>query len=335
MFIQKIVERVTRARKNASNGNDFINKLIDSKNYPLPYRVQIETISFCNGECKFCPFNRHVDPRGKNFMSEDVFNKIVSDLKDVNYSGIISMHGNTEPLLNKKIVEYVGRVRKSLPNAFIALWTNGTALDWQAHEGLFVNGLNHMNINNYSDENVWLKSVADFLEEFKKSKWSTDNRVTVHAGISPITMVLGNQGGIAPNKLAGDDFKTLEGHVCHTPLCEMQFNWRGDSYSCTWDGYYSEVLGNVKNASVKEIWYSEKYREYRRAIAVVGQRKKYAACAKCDFHDSTPQELWCKRTSSGDLVFAKPGHFRQGPLEDIYEDGIRPLTEKELGAEID
>ena len=42
---------------------EWLKKNYDGKTCPLFSSIEIEVINRCNGECPFCPVNRHIDPR--------------------------------------------------------------------------------------------------------------------------------------------------------------------------------------------------------------------------------------------------------------------------------
>lgn len=295
-----------------------LNEMIEWRDSVLPYRIVIETLSYCNGVCSFCPANKIVDTRGKNAMSDEVFDKIVSDLAEWKYNGVISLHGNSEPLLNPNIVSSVKKLRDALPDAVISIWTNGTKLDWTRHSELFAVGLTHMHINNYSPKESWHRSVTRFREEFEKSEYAARDDIFVEFFMRKVDEVLLNKGGIAPNKIAGDSFETIQGS-CGTPMAEMQINYKGDLFSCCFDDYYSTILGNVIERPLHQIWNSEAYRKYRREV-VNGNRKNYPACANCDTPHNLPSKIVVKE--AGQMkIFVGKGVFTKPSVAKEYEKG--------------
>lgn len=95
---------------------------------PLFHEIEIETINRCNGGCSFCPVNVQNDIRTEKLMDENLFYKIINELKEIRYAGRIALFSNNEPLLDKRIVVFSRYVRENLPNAQIHLFTNGTLL---------------------------------------------------------------------------------------------------------------------------------------------------------------------------------------------------------------
>jgi radical SAM protein with 4Fe4S-binding SPASM domain len=285
----------------------------------LPYRVVIETLSYCNGACTFCPANKTTDTRGKNVMPMAMVEKILADLASVSYAGVVSLHGNSEPLLNPAIVEIVAKARAALPDAFISIWTNGTKLDWARHEDLFPAGLNHLHINNYSHKRTVHKPVRAFLDAFRASPWAADPRVVVELYMREVDEVLMNKGGLAPNKPAGEGFEPIAG-ACFSPVSDMQINYKGDLFSCCFDDYYRSTFGNVADG-LWQAWNSEPYRRFRREVAAQGDRTRYPACAQCDVPHNKPERVLTKRTRTGDAYIVQPGVFGETELERSYSSG--------------
>ena len=93
-------------------------------NKGLPRAIEIETINRCNSDCSFCPVNVHDDPRELVRMSDQLFEKIVKDLANINYKGLIALFGNNDPLLDNSLVERCEYLKKSLPKAYVYIYTN-------------------------------------------------------------------------------------------------------------------------------------------------------------------------------------------------------------------
>ena len=67
--------------------------------YSLPYTIELETLNYCNNDCSFCPANRNDDKRLHMKMDKELFFKIIDDLSDISYTGILSLFSNNEPRL--------------------------------------------------------------------------------------------------------------------------------------------------------------------------------------------------------------------------------------------
>lgn len=81
-------------------------KTISLERIPLFSSIEIETMNRCNGKCTFCPVNHDIDPRKFSRMSEPLFQKIIDELKTLNYSGRLALYSNNEPFLDVRIEDF-------------------------------------------------------------------------------------------------------------------------------------------------------------------------------------------------------------------------------------
>lgn len=63
--------------------------------------IEIEVASFCNRKCWFCP-NSFVDRTQNVRFDESVYAKIIKDLAQIDYSGMLNFHRFNEPLADKE-----------------------------------------------------------------------------------------------------------------------------------------------------------------------------------------------------------------------------------------
>ena len=80
-----------------------------SEKFLIPYvydktaifkKIHIETNSFCNRSCSFCPQSEYDIAET---MEDDIFSKIVKELKDINFDGLAGLYMRNEPLIDKKL----------------------------------------------------------------------------------------------------------------------------------------------------------------------------------------------------------------------------------------
>ena len=120
--------------------------------------VEIGIFSFCNRKCWFCP-NSVIDRYNKNIpLEESLFLKLLSELREINYSNRIYLHRYNEPLADKELLtKRIKQVREYLPNSYILIITNGDYLTVEYLELLNTLGVNHIVMSyyyNYSDQNI-------------------------------------------------------------------------------------------------------------------------------------------------------------------------------------
>ena len=98
---------------------------------PLFTRIQIQTVSWCNRSCAFCPSGKFPVP--KTFMALDVYQRIIEQLHDLRFAGRISPYLMNESLLDKRLPELIAFTRERCPDSWIAINTNGDALSVSLH----------------------------------------------------------------------------------------------------------------------------------------------------------------------------------------------------------
>ena len=106
-----------------------INKIVTYgyKNRDIFTAIDFEINSQCNLECSYCPSSFR-DGRGENYMSEDIYRKVIDDLELMNYKGgFLLIFG--EPLLDKRLPKLISYARSKLAQADIVIHTNGIKLN--------------------------------------------------------------------------------------------------------------------------------------------------------------------------------------------------------------
>ena len=79
--------------------------------------------------CSFCPRSAKDFVDKKEFISQDLIEKLSNELKEYNYKGIFLFSGFVEPLLDKNIFNLISVVKDRLHEAKIEIVTNGDVLN--------------------------------------------------------------------------------------------------------------------------------------------------------------------------------------------------------------
>lgn len=137
------------------NEDNYYKKRVFKENVKL---VEIGISSFCNRKCWFCP-NSIIDRNSCNIeLNEDLFLKLLNELREINYSNSIFLHRYNEPLYNKELlIKRIKQVREYLPQSYITIFTNGDYLTLDYLELLENIGVNAMFISYYyngNDKNI-------------------------------------------------------------------------------------------------------------------------------------------------------------------------------------
>ncbi len=97
-----------------------------------PVVITIETYMKCNARCTFCPYPIMAEQgiRAEDKMSEELFKKIINDLKDMPPELIFTLNLSrvNEPLLDTRIYDFLRHANDELPGCRVWLPSNGSTL---------------------------------------------------------------------------------------------------------------------------------------------------------------------------------------------------------------
>ena len=252
--------------------------------------IQIQTIFGCNRRCIFCP---NVDFKGPIIpMNDAIFYDIIKQLKELKFKGRISPYLQNEPLLDKRISEFVRLTRRECTRSTILISTNGDLLNREVMARLFDCGLNILLINCYDNEKQY-EQIDNFVSSFVKRKKNIikDNRVNVYKVYNykkKIIQIRRLFGLIAP------DWTNRSGNVpgakkilrplslfCPKPFEQLYVNYRGEALLCCNDYKFKVVMGDVIKKRIINIWKNDIYVQYRESLKK--RNRNIFLCDSCDF----------------------------------------------------
>ncbi len=110
-------------------------------------RVEVETHSYCNRRCDYCP-NVVGDRLGENKrMPEDLWWMVINDLAEIGYAHKLVFTSYNEPLADRLIIERVAQARQALPQAQLMIYSNGDYLNADYLHALSEAGLDALHIS--------------------------------------------------------------------------------------------------------------------------------------------------------------------------------------------
>lgn len=224
------------------------NKLKNLVNHSLDFIgiVTIETNTYCNRKCSFCPNSKYDYSNLENnkLMKLDTFNKIISDLKKINYTGIISLSFYNEPLTDDRIYDLIKHIKDNL-SCKVHINTNGDLLTFGNYIRLRDSGLDSILITRYDN---------DLTNDLKKilfyRKLNDNMKLKIRTNI---TNELMNRGGEIelkdlPKELPCNNFKGDE----------ITINHKGQVILCCNDYHSSIVLGDINKENLIDIYNKNK-----------------------------------------------------------------------------
>lgn len=278
-----------------------------------PRHVHIETNSFCNARCSFCP--QLTMARRNRKMPASIFRKIIKDLREVPSSHPLTIYPYrmNELLTDSRIFEFLRYTNKQLPDANLYLTSNFNLASLDTFENL-------MTLKNVS-------TIQISLHSFDPGEYQQHMGLTLDRTLAAIRALLRlpnifhvtkririiRIGDSSPKDAQfakdADRFLSSVGDVnrqkveivvggrmdwlgylkssCKLPLDLPCCKWFEIGFDCNgivplccvdWDG--RRQLGNVKNQSVLEIYNQSWYRNLRLKGLL---RKNITPCDCCSY----------------------------------------------------
>ena len=251
------------------------------KEKPLFKYVEIETINRCNGDCGFCPVNKHAQQREYKKMDRSLFEKIISQLEELDYDGLLALFSNNEPFLDERIIEFAQYAKRKLPNAYIYLYTNGKLLSEDKFKTI-IDFLDFIQIDNYEPnlgKNEEIYKIEKYVNECGIQKKYNYFEIDKNA-------IRLSRGGTSPNLKV---WYTSE-VGCVLPFVQLVIRPTGEVSLCCNDALGKNTLGDLNKQTITEIWFGEKYNRIRKLISE--NRYNVATCRYCNYVDK--RDIWGK-----------------------------------------
>ena len=263
---------------------------------PLFDVILIETQNECTRTCWFCKFGQERQDAERSQMSWPTIERIVGNLRDLNYRGRISWFWINEPLMDSRIVEIIRYTRQQCPDAFISLVTNGDLLTDALYKDLRRNGLDALGISLYDNP------AAERSAEIEQ-----DGRLVLmdmrHVRVPPLE----NRGGnIKRHARLFVEPQRREQHTsCGRPFRMMTVNARGQVVLCCADLYSDVVMGDVTTDRLEAIWNGDAFQAYRIQLSNRG-RQGLPLCSDCSYDGGASAVRYPLPESPADIAPEKP-----------------------------
>lgn len=234
--------------------------------------VGIETTTHCNLRCKFCPNSKYDRGLKKNEkrMSWELFKKIIDELAEINYRGIIRPFFYGDPLVDDRMPEMVNYIKSKIPKAKVYLNTNGVALTIEKYKKLQEAGIDYLMISQYTSE--MLPNVKEFFE-YMKTRPASENKAKYRI-FKEEELATSNRGGeVEVPTIAERPFCAYPGHY------DLNINFNGDVVLCCNDYHGKMTFGNVKEKRIMDIWRQPHFHKLRKEVRT--GIYKLPMCKKC------------------------------------------------------
>lgn len=234
----------------------MVNGLVNNrKNRDWFTMVEIEINSNCNRGCPYCPSSKLKRPNIPLYMDNNIFDRIINELQEINFSGRISYHFYGEPLLHPELDDIVENVSKALPQSRQVLYTNGDLLTEEKYLKLRKLGISHFVVTSHDSKPFPSRPAQTVL-------YPKDLHITYRGGIvgalsKPLTL------------------------PCCAPSTMLIVTISGDILLCYEDAKREHVMGNIMHQSLEDIWFSPMFSYIREQLAS-GNRDVAGICRICN-----------------------------------------------------
>ena len=271
--------------------------------------VNIETSTFCNKKCTYCPISTF-DRRTQVLMDDNIFSNIVFDLKSINYSSTISLNIFNEPLADKSFYGKITKIRDACPDAFIKFNSNGDYIKLDVLDKLVSLGVNAIFVTLHPEpgEGYTDKSRLQHFEKFFSKleiNWKIDKSIpnqqitsdNLYKGMRLLVEshnweVKGNDRGGAVPELSTE----MRTSPCVRPIREFAISYDGSVYPCcqffTDDSTVHkyrigklEATDNDNRISIFDIYGSNLMTQWRKALLPFSL--KSSPCSSCNDPDNS------------------------------------------------
>tara|TARA_A100001015_G_scaffold321461_1_gene452329 strand:- start:4735 stop:5610 length:876 start_codon:yes stop_codon:yes gene_type:complete len=272
-FLDPSIER----KKKITNENF---QLIKDTSIPLPSEVEISESGICNRKCSFCPRSDPSFEDINEFIESNLHSKLIDQLKDLNYRGVIRYSGFVEPLLDKNIYNLIKEVSQKLPECRREIVTNGDVLNGKRLRKLFDSGLSTILISVYDGPEDAKKFEKMCLNENLNNKQFVI-RHRYYSEEKDFGLTISNRAGMMKN--AEYNIQPLKKSLnlkCYYPSYTFFMDYNGDVLMCPHDWGKKIILGNMNKDNFLDIWTSKKAITIRKKLNK--SDRNFSPCNVCD-----------------------------------------------------
>ncbi|HKB16133.1 MAG TPA: radical SAM protein, partial [Planctomycetota bacterium] len=125
---------------------------------PFPLKVQVQTKTLCNAACTMCPYPVVEGSLEHGEMALPLYDLLLGQLvgRGVERLSLFLMN---EPLLDRRLPEFVRRAKARLPGTATVIFTNGSALTERCARALHAAGLDEIDLSVHGFDRAAYESV--------------------------------------------------------------------------------------------------------------------------------------------------------------------------------
>jgi radical SAM protein with 4Fe4S-binding SPASM domain len=288
----------------------------------FPSHVDIETASACQMRCPMC-YTTYMDESLKGIMDYGLYRKVLDEAVSLGvYSIKLSWRG--EPLLNKDIVRMV-RYAKEKGVKEVAFLSNAEFLTKEMAEALVDAGLDWLSVSADGTGEIYneirrpaifeetLERVA-YMKHYRDSKGLTRPLLRVQSIMSAVEnnpdefknawANIVDRINIIADEMRDFNKKDLQFDryfVCAKPWQRMTIAYDGRVHQCISDYGARNVIGDVRESSLYEVWHGSKNEAVREAFRKHQYLEENSPCNICSYGVITEKS----KLKGGDQMYVR------------------------------
>jgi radical SAM protein with 4Fe4S-binding SPASM domain len=328
---------------------EYVRSISDESPF-FPQHIHVEPTNACNLRCIHCHHHelasgRQAITRPFGVMDMGVYRNVIDEIASMKCAITLNVQG--EPMLHPQFTEMVA-CAKSL-GLFTSVLTNATKLtdalaqtlidlkldrivfsfdgvDKEMYEGIRVksqfeptlrNVLSFIRLNHEQGHPTHVcasiirqERTAGHLEDYKRYF----NRLPVdRIFVSNLLTLSGGSGVSDEIDVGGLQQGSREAWpICRVPWENLTVNWDGEITACPLDYNVVYSIGNVKNASLREIWNGRRMRQFRQAHLKRDYRlveENGPLCESCNCMWDPEYDLRNFRDFAVEAIYRQAVHF--------------------------
>lgn len=283
-----------------------IARMRHSQYMDYPRHVHLETLARCNASCNFCPYPNLNRKHTK--MSDELIDKVLNELTELppEMKFQISPFKVSEPFLDTRLFQTLGKINSLIPQAKITLTSNATPITedkLEALQEIKKIGYLWISFNDHREEEyervmglpyqrtrerldmihdaftegdvyfpVVLSRVGDGSRvDYEFGDWVSINYPLFKSSVFPRMEWMGQVEGLSVNPVPNMGCERW---------FELSITATGEVAHCCADGQAEYPIGNVNEQHVLEIYNSPEYRKLRESTV---SRLSVDPCNRCTF----------------------------------------------------
>ena len=212
--------------------------------------VILETHNACNRKCSYCPNSELTLPYHR--LGMDLILKVLGELKELRFRGNIIFSGFSEPFMDQRLEQIIGRIKEFLPSARLVLYTNGDFLTLERVRRILEQNV-ILNITIHDQRlSEKLRTTLTSLHFHERA------RMNIRQGLK--SSILSTRGGLV--EVGARDRKNF----CILPGTEVTITASGDVTLCSDDYFGAVSFGSLYDDSLMSIWNRPDYEKIRRDL---------------------------------------------------------------------